>query len=114
MSKIHPNRYTNFPIKSKEVWVFGYKSRRDKTYLFYRSKGKIYTANDFEIYVRSICEKYNYKKFEFLDRNDMYKSLQNSRYKMYKDFPFEYFKTTWKQINPEVVELEEKEELFSD
>lgn len=107
MTKIHPSRYTNFPVKNKEVWVFGVKSRKDKTYLFYRAKGKIYTGTDFEIYVKSICKQYNFKKFEFLNRDDMYKSLQNKRYKNYKDFPVEYFSIKWEQVKP--IEEEENE-----
>ena len=105
MTAIHPNRYTNFPIESKEVWVMGVKSRRDKIYLFYRAKGKIYTGTDFEVYVRSLCKQYNFKKFEFLTRTDMYKSLQNKRYKNYEDFPFAYFSIKWEQVKP----LEEEE-----
>ena len=107
-------RRKTFPVEAHEIWVMGLKSRRKRFYLFYRSKGEKYTKTEFEIYIRKLCKKYDYKKFEFLTRDDMYKALRSEMYKQYEDFPVEFFKTTWKQINPEVAELEEKEELFSD
>ena len=44
----------------------------------------------------------------------MYKALRSDMYKVYEDFPVDFFKTTYKLINPEVAELDEKEELFND
>ena len=108
------NRRTQFPVKADKIWVMGVQSRRKKFYLFFRAKGKKYSHFEFEIYIRLLLKKYDYKKFEFFTKTDMYKALRSDMYKVYEDFPVDFFKTTYKLINPEVAELDEKEELFND
>ena len=108
MSHIFPNRLTDFPLKTKEVFVMGIKSRKKKFYLFRKTKGKNKSYTDFEIYVRFLLKRYDendFKKFEFFTKKEMYKALQNGRYRDYEDFPYEYFSITWEQVRPKEEDL---------
>ena len=95
----HKRRAT-FPKGVYKLWVIGVESRRKKYYLFYIEKGKK-NDKEFELFVRTICKKYRYKKFEFLTRDDMYKAMRNESYKSIDDFPVERFSKLWEIVKPE-------------
>ena len=95
----HKRRGT-FPKNASQIWVIGIESRRKKYYLFYIEKNEK-NENEFELFVKTICKRYKYKKFEFLTRDDMYRAMRNESYKSIDEFPVERFSKLWKIIKPD-------------